>query len=66
MAKQIQVWALPALRIEEGETWWLKLIMGFCGFTGLSISIREAILMLQSRKKQAQFSKLRQSDEALA
>lgn len=63
-ANEMQVWALPALRIEEGETWWLKMIMGFCGFTGLSVGFREVVLILRSSRK-ARFSKLRQSEEAL-
>lgn len=63
-ANEMKIWALPALRIEEGEAWWLKMIMGFCGFTCLSVGIREAVLLLRSRRK-ARFSKLRRSEEAL-
>lgn len=44
-----KIWSLPALRIEERDTWWLKIIMGFCVFTGLGVGMREAIVVFHER-----------------
>ncbi|KAF8849296.1 hypothetical protein BDZ45DRAFT_697679 [Acephala macrosclerotiorum] len=46
-----QTWSLPPLRIEEGDTWWLKIMLGFCTFTGLCVGLREAKVVWRTRTR---------------
>lgn len=46
-----QTWSLPPLRIEEGDTWWLKIMLGFCTFTGLCVGLREAKVVWRTRRR---------------
>jgi hypothetical protein len=46
-----KIWALPAMRLEEGDTWWLKMIMGFCAFSGLCVGFREGVLVWRKRRR---------------
>ncbi|KUJ17246.1 uncharacterized protein LY89DRAFT_782413 [Mollisia scopiformis] len=45
-----QTWSLPPLRIEEGDTWWLKIMLGFCSLGGLCVGLREARVVWRRRR----------------
>lgn len=45
-----QTWSLPPLRIEESDTWWLRIILGFCALGGSCVGLREARVVWRSRR----------------
>ncbi|KAH6673390.1 ASST-domain-containing protein [Halenospora varia] len=51
-AVEEKVWALPPLRLDEGELWGLKILIGFAAFTGAVVAVREAWLVWRKRGKQ--------------
>jgi hypothetical protein len=46
-----QTWSLPPLRIEEGDTWWLKIMLGFCALGGMCVGLREAQTVWRTRRR---------------
>lgn len=43
--------SLPSLRIEEGDTWWLKIMLGFCALGGMCVGLREARTVWRTRRR---------------